>query len=160
VTLKFIGEAREAELGKIVAALDAVCARNAAFHVTLGKFGAFPSMSAPRVLFFDVAIGDQPLAALAEDVDRSLEEAIGLDREARDFHAHVTVARIKDPLPRVGRPTRLGSTVVTPCLSRCRLRPHGKSFGAYRRPVFGGQKVCLALGGVLAFGHTWVMRML
>ena len=100
VTLKFIGEAREAELGKIVAALDAVCTRNAAFHVTLGKFGAFPNLRAPRVLFFDVAMGDQPLAALAADVDRSLEEAIGLDREARDFHAHATVARIKDPLPR------------------------------------------------------------
>lgn len=100
VTLKFIGEAREAELGKIVAALDAVRARHATFHVTLGKFGAFPNLRAPRVLFFGVEMGVQPLAALAQDVDRSLEEAIGLDRETRDFHAHATVARIKEPLPR------------------------------------------------------------
>lgn len=100
VTVKFIGEAREAELGKIVAALDAVRVRHAAFHVTLGKFGAFPNLRAPRVLFFDVEMGAQPLSALAEDVDRSLEEAIGLDRETRAFHAHVTVARIKEPLPR------------------------------------------------------------
>jgi 2'-5' RNA ligase len=100
VTLKFIGEAREAQLGKIVAALDAVSTRNTAFHVTLGKFGAFPNLRSPRVLFFAVEMGVKPLAALAADVDRSLEEAIGLDRETRDFHAHATVARIKDALPR------------------------------------------------------------
>lgn len=100
VTLKFIGEAREAQLGNIVAALDAVSARNAAFHVTLGKFGAFPNLRAPRVLFFDVEMGVKALAELAADVDRSLEEAIGLERETRDFHAHATVARIKEPLPR------------------------------------------------------------
>jgi 2'-5' RNA ligase len=100
VTLKFIGEAREAQLGKIVAALDTVRMRHAAFHVTLGKFGAFPNLRAPRVLFFDVEMGVQPLSALAEDIDRSLEEAIDVDRETRAFHAHVTVARIKNPLPR------------------------------------------------------------
>ncbi len=100
VTLKFIGEARETQLGKIVAALDTVRTRHAAFHVTLGKFGAFPNLRAPRVLFFDVEMGVQPLTALADDIDRSLEEAIGLDRETRPFHAHATVARIKDPLPR------------------------------------------------------------
>lgn len=100
VTLKFIGEQRDSELGKIVAALDTVRMRHAAFHVTLGKFGAFPNLDAPRVLFFDVEMGVQPLTALADDIDRSLEEAIGLDREKRAFHAHATVARIKDPLRR------------------------------------------------------------
>jgi 2'-5' RNA ligase len=45
-------------------------------------------------------MGAKPLVALAEDVDRSLEEAIGLDREVRAFHAHATVARIKESLPR------------------------------------------------------------
>lgn len=100
VTLKFIGEARETELGKIVSALDAVRMRHTAFHVTLGKFGAFPNLRAPRVLFYAVEMGAQSLGALAEDVDRSLGEAIGLDRETRDFHAHATVARIKEHLPR------------------------------------------------------------
>lgn len=100
VTLKFIGEEREAELGKIVSALDAVRVRHGAFHVTLGKFGAFPNLRSPRVLYFGVEMGAKPLVELAEDVDRSLEEAIGLDREVRAFHAHATVARIKESLPR------------------------------------------------------------
>jgi 2'-5' RNA ligase len=100
VTLKFVGEQRESELGTIVSTLDAVRARHAAFHVTLGKFGAFPNLRAPRVLFFDVQMGVQQLTALAQDVDRSLEEAIGLERESRPFHAHATVARIKESLPR------------------------------------------------------------
>ncbi len=100
VTLKFIGEAREAELGKIFSTLDVVCARNAAFHVTLGKFDAFPNLRTPRALFFGVEMGAANLAALANDVDRALETAVGVAREARAFHAHATVARIKDPLPR------------------------------------------------------------
>ncbi|MCI0453230.1 MAG: RNA 2',3'-cyclic phosphodiesterase [Candidatus Latescibacteria bacterium] len=100
VTLKFIGEARDAELGSIVSALDALRARHPAFHVTLGKFGAFPDLRAPRVFFYGVEMGREELAALAEDVDRALEQTIGVAREARDFHAHATVARIKEPLPR------------------------------------------------------------
>jgi 2'-5' RNA ligase len=80
--------------------LDAVRARHAAFHVTLGKFGAFPNLRAPRVLFFGVEMGAQALAELARDVDESLEHTIGLERETRPFHAHATVARVKEPLTR------------------------------------------------------------
>ncbi len=101
VTLKFIGESRESELGKIVSVLDELRTRHAAFHVTLGKFGAFPNLRAPRVLFFGVEMGAEALSALAHDVDVALEEGIGLEREARAFHAHATVARVKDPLPHV-----------------------------------------------------------
>lgn len=99
VTLKFLGETHERDVAAITAALDSVRACHAMFHVALGKFGAFPNVRAPRVLFYGVETGWEELAALAEDVDRALEQAVGVAREARDFHAHATVARIKESLP-------------------------------------------------------------
>jgi len=100
VTLKFLGETPQDDLARVVAALESVRPRHAAFDVALGKFGGFPSLLSPRVLFYGVDAGADSLVALARDVDRSLEQAIGLARDARAFHAHATVARVKEPVPR------------------------------------------------------------
>ncbi len=99
VTLKFIGERKVDELPAVVAALDEVRARHRAFYVALRNFDGFPSLRAPRVLFFDLQSGIAEMAALAADVDGALHDAVALERETRDFHAHVTVARIKERLP-------------------------------------------------------------
>ncbi len=100
VTLKFIGDAREGETAAIVAALDDAREAHVAFDVVLAKFGGFPSLRAPRVLFYGVNEGAAEMRALAHDVDLALERAIGLATERRAYHAHATVARIKEPLPR------------------------------------------------------------
>jgi len=99
LTLKFLGETSTDQLERALAALDAVRAHHAAFDATLGRFGAFPDLRSPRVLFYRVEQGAPALAALAREIDTALEAAIGLEPESRPFHAHVTVARIQDPLP-------------------------------------------------------------
>ena len=99
VTLKFLGETSPDQLDRVVSGLDAVRARHTAFDVALGKFGAFPNLRAPRVLFYDVERGAENLQRLAHDVDLALEGAIGLPPETRPFHAHATIARVKEPLP-------------------------------------------------------------
>lgn len=99
VTLKFLGETPPADAARAVAALEEVARRHAPFDFTLGPFGGFPDLRAPRVLFFAAASGALPCAALANDVDAALFAATGLERETRRFHAHVTVARVKDRLP-------------------------------------------------------------
>lgn len=100
VTLKFLGDTSAADRTRAEEALAVVAARHRAFDLVLGKFGAFPNLRAPRVLFYGTESGAREIAALARDVDEALAHAIGLEREARDFHAHVTVARIKESLPR------------------------------------------------------------
>jgi 2'-5' RNA ligase len=100
VTLKFLGETPPEDVAEIAAALEPVRARHAAFPLALGKFGAFPGLRAPRVLFYGVETGAEAMSALARDVERALVEALGVEPEARAFHAHATVARIKEPLPR------------------------------------------------------------
>ena len=99
VTLKFIGQRHVDELPALLTALDAVRARHRSFYVAFRNFGAFPSLHSPRVLFYDLQSGRAEMAALAADVDEALHDAVALERETRDFHAHATVARLKERLP-------------------------------------------------------------
>jgi 2'-5' RNA ligase len=100
VTLKFLGETRKDDATAIETVLDTVRVLHRPFPLSLGKFGAFPNFRTPRVLFYGVDTGAQPLAALAGDIDRALEAALGIPPEERDFHGHATVARLKDATPR------------------------------------------------------------
>jgi RNA 2',3'-cyclic 3'-phosphodiesterase len=99
VTLKFLGETSNDQLERALAALDVVRTHHPAFDATLGRFGGFPDLRSPRVLFYRMEQGAPALAALARAVDAALEAALGLERETRPLHAHVTVARVKTPLP-------------------------------------------------------------
>jgi 2'-5' RNA ligase len=98
LTLKFIGETEPARASALTQALSDVARDHRAVEVTLGAFGGFPNLRTPRVLFFNVERGAAELGRLARDVDASVERVIGLPAERRPFHAHATVARVKEPL--------------------------------------------------------------
>ena len=98
LTLKFLGETSAAQVESLNAALHDVARRHRAFDMTLGKFGGFPNLRNPRVLFYNIEQGAVELGGLANDVDAAVEKAIGLERDRRRFQAHVTVARVKDAL--------------------------------------------------------------
>lgn len=99
LTLKFLGEIHAAQLESLNAALCDVARRYHGFEMALGAFGGFPNLHNPRVLFYKVERGASELEKLANDVDAAVEKAVGLARENRRFHAHATVARVKDALP-------------------------------------------------------------
>ena len=99
LTLKFLGETRPDRLDALVNSLGAAAARHRAFDLALGAFGGFPNLRAPRVLFFGAGRGAAEIEHLARDVDAAVARATGLPLEARRFHAHATVARVKDRLP-------------------------------------------------------------
>lgn len=99
VTLKFIGQRPPADVERIAAALARVGGRHAPFDLALGGLDGFPNLRRPRVLFYRVAEGEDPVAALARDVDAAVTAALALEPEGRPFHAHVTVARIKTSPP-------------------------------------------------------------
>ena len=98
LTLKFLGETKREHLDTLVTALNVVTTQHAAFDLSLGAFSGFPTLRAPRVLFYRVEIGSAQIERLAHDIDRAVESATGLPLEARRFHAHATVARVKDRL--------------------------------------------------------------
>ncbi|MHC1593564.1 MAG: RNA 2',3'-cyclic phosphodiesterase [Methermicoccaceae archaeon] len=89
ITLKFIGEVLEEELPRIVQALSGV--RMGRFEATLKGVGAFPSAKKPRVVWMGC---EGEFAPLFEQVENALF-SVGVKRETRQFHAHLTLARVK-----------------------------------------------------------------
>ncbi len=103
VTLKFIGEVSEARVQEIKAALASVKA--APFAVRFDGVGFFPNANAPRVFWAGVDGGNE-LPQLASAVDAALDK-IGIAREAKPYHPHLTLARAG------GRPLRALQTLAS-----------------------------------------------
>jgi len=94
ITLKFIGEASLEMSGSIRQALAPVRS-GAPAEMEFRDAGFFPNDRRPRV--FWVGIHSTPvLAELAAEIERRLEP-LGIDRESRPFHPHLTLARFETP---------------------------------------------------------------
>lgn len=93
VTLKFIGEVPSEKVEQIRTELAAVCAARDFGSVEL-KFrnvGFFPSARHPRVFWAGIEASGN-LAELAAEVEGRME-TLGIPRERRAFHPHLTLAR-------------------------------------------------------------------
>ncbi len=115
VTLKFLGDTPEAHIPRLVDSIDAV--GHPRFSISLDRFGGFPNLRKPRVLFYKISDGSEPLSRLAAAVDVNLQKRMGLPVERKPFQAHITVARIKRPLP-VDLADRLGEVPPLPGVSQ------------------------------------------
>jgi RNA 2',3'-cyclic 3'-phosphodiesterase len=93
ITLKFLGEVPEAKYDSVVAAIARAGAGISPFDVDMGGFGAFPSRAQPRILW--VAVGASALLGEAQRRVEDEMESLGFPREARPFHAHVTLGRAR-----------------------------------------------------------------
>lgn len=96
ITTKFIGQWPDERLEELHEALLAVAPR-IAFEVEIGNLGWFPAERSPRVLWIG-AQGGPSLSTLAKEIEERLA-SLGLAREAREFSPHLTLARIKNPVP-------------------------------------------------------------
>jgi 2'-5' RNA ligase len=93
LTLKFLGERTPKEVERIIATAHEVAARVRPFEAALGGWGAFPSPGRPRVLWVGTAVGAEGLIGVATALDKALAEA-GFPPEEKEFHPHVTLARV------------------------------------------------------------------
>jgi 2'-5' RNA ligase len=102
LTLQFLGN--RVDFAAVAGALEALAVRGSA--VQLGAAGAFPTERRGRVLWLGVSQGAELLVQLAAAVG-ALLEPVGYPPEARAYHAHLTLARLKAPAdlssPRSGR---------------------------------------------------------
>jgi 2'-5' RNA ligase len=98
VTLKFIGWARSEATAAIGDALTrAVASLDAGpFAFRTARLGAFPSPQKASVVWAGIEDKSGGLARLAQAIDRELAE-VGVPRDARAFHAHVTLGRLREP---------------------------------------------------------------
>lgn len=131
ITTKFIGEWPEERLDEVKEALEAV-RRPGPVRIAIRGLGWFPNPHQPRVFFAGIAAGPE-LAALAQDTEAACE-MLGIAREQREFHPHLTLARIRRPEPLIELKRTIASLPST-------------DFGAYTAESFHLYKSELRPGG-------------
>ncbi len=96
ITTKFIGEWPAERLEEMKAALATVPSPGPV-PVAIRNLGYFPNARAPRVFWAGIEAGPG-LAALARETDAAVAR-LGVEPEKRAFSPHLTLARIKEPVP-------------------------------------------------------------
>lgn len=93
-TLHFFGETPEDRLGELKGLVGGAAASEPPFELALGDAGAFPSASAPRVVWLGLSKGETEMSRLAAGLAASLKRK-GWPVEERPFAAHLTLGRVR-----------------------------------------------------------------
>ncbi len=92
ITLKFIGEVPNDKVPEIKRALETI--RFSPFTVELFGIGGFPTSTRARVVWIGTKGGAEELTELATRIEDVLEP-LGIPKELRPFHPHLTLARVR-----------------------------------------------------------------
>lgn len=95
LTLRFLGDTDTNVLPDIITGMDQLSESQESFDLRLGEFGCFPNQRRPRVLWVGVSGQPERLKALYDAVEILLKP-LGWEPEARTFHPHLTLGRVKD----------------------------------------------------------------
>jgi len=93
LTLKFLGEISEEELGQVKSLVRKCVEGTAPWQVKVRGLGAFPPGGTPRVLWAGIEDPRGNLSRIAANLNEALEGIV--PKEARPFVPHITFARLK-----------------------------------------------------------------
>jgi RNA 2',3'-cyclic 3'-phosphodiesterase len=96
LTLRFLGDTPRALAERVATELERA-PLGPPFTLRFGRLGGFPRPARARVLWLGIERGEDRLRDLAARVAASVERA-GIPAEPRPFAAHLTLARLRDPL--------------------------------------------------------------
>lgn len=94
LSLQFLGPVQK--LAPVVAGLAAAVGDRTTFSFQLGGAGAFPKPGRARVVWMGPTVGGPDLVGLAAAVDAGLRPH-GYEPDRKEFHPHLTLARLKVP---------------------------------------------------------------
>jgi 2'-5' RNA ligase len=94
VTLKFFGDVLAERMTQLSDSLARTASHFEPFTLRLAGCGVFASLSRPNVLWIGIADNSGRLATLQRDLEDECAR-VGFARDARRFHPHVTLARIR-----------------------------------------------------------------
>jgi RNA 2',3'-cyclic 3'-phosphodiesterase len=96
LTLKFFGNVERNRISDIANAATRTVKSCSSFDVLISRTGAFPKPTQPHVLW----IGVEDSTGELTNFQRRFEEECwveGFEKEKREFHPHLTIARIRKP---------------------------------------------------------------
>ena len=93
LTLKFLDDRSGDFVAQLTGRLAGPLRRLPPIRLEVGGVGAFPSLGRPRVLWVGVA-ANPDLSRLYQEVESACA-ALGVPREGRAFHPHVTIGRVR-----------------------------------------------------------------
>ena len=96
LTLKFIGDTPQTSVPKFSNAAARAVEACAPFTIRLEQTGVFPKHGKPRVIWVGISDPEGNLGALQTRLEDESAEA-GFPKEARPFHPHLTLARLRQP---------------------------------------------------------------
>ena len=94
LTLKFLGHIEKETVEQIKEILNQVAAQIKPFKMKLSSPGVFPSPTRPRVIWIGIDEENKESSHLANLIEERLA-TLGIEKESRAFHAHLTLARVK-----------------------------------------------------------------
>jgi len=94
LTVIFLGNVREADLGGIRDRVGAVCAEFGPFHATLDRVGFFGVRRDPRVLWVGLSGQLDRMARFRDTLQTGLRH-FGVQEEKRPFRPHLTLGRFR-----------------------------------------------------------------
>ena len=147
LTLKFLGDVDEAAASKLVEAADQAAALHRPLEMSVREVGAFPNFRRARVVW--IGVEQEPrLELLHHDLEIACAQQ-GFDVEGRPFRPHITLARVRTPLPvarlralaRVARRVRMRMTVPVEriTLFESTLAPAGARYRRIHAAPLGGR---------------------
>lgn len=155
LTLKFLGEVPGDRVEALAGGMGRAARDVRPFDLVLEGGGGFPSIDSPRILWVGIRDPLDPVRKLHQNMENVLAEA-GFPREGRSFHPHVTVARVRNRLPR-GRSERIAAAMsgkrfgIVPSesvrLYESRLSSSGAVYAIVREVRFGGMAETTSQGG-------------
>lgn len=147
LTLKFLGDVADDSLPGLVAAADRATATHGPLEISIRDVGAFPNFRRARVVWIGVE-QERRLELLHHDLEIECESA-GFEVEGRPFRPHVTLARVRSPLPaermrafaRVARSVRVRVAVPVEriTLFESTLAPSGARYRRVHSATLGGR---------------------
>jgi RNA 2',3'-cyclic 3'-phosphodiesterase len=147
LTLKFLGDVGEASAPKLIEAAERAASRHPPLEMCVRDVGAFPNFRRARVVW--IGVEQEPrLELLHHDLELACEQE-GFEVEGRPFRPHITLARVRAPLPveraralaRMARTVRMKAMVPVEriTLFESTLAPTGARYRRIHAAPLGGR---------------------
>jgi len=98
ITLKFLGELPEQKLPMCQKIVEQCGQLHNTLKLRFRHIGCFPGLQRPKVVWAGIEDNAKYLESMHFFLDKSFE-SIGIPREQKKFHAHLTFCRIKNSSP-------------------------------------------------------------